>query len=689
MLVDCTHEEETRVVVIDNNKLQDVEFETINKRPIKGNIYLAKVMRVEPSLQACFVDYGGNRHGFLAYGEIHTDYFNVSEEERLNIAKEVEETLEAKKVKTQVKQVEKAVKALPQPVEFKSTEVVEIFVYQGSQAEEVEDKKEAVVEKKTKKKFVRRRYSKKSEKEIACATGFDEESIKEDVKSDVDDDDLEDDDAIDDDEVVKKLMVSKKLFYGNKIQDVIKEGQILLVQVVKEERGNKGAALTTYLSLAGRYCVLMPNRVKSGGVSRKITNQSDRKRLKNVVSELPLNCDMSLIVRTAGEEKTKQDITRDYNYLIRTWNKIRENSLNNQAPAIIHEEGNLIKRALRDIYSKEISEVVVDGYHGYKTAKEFFKILAPHNLKKIKLYKNVDLPMFQRYQVEGQLDKLHDPVAQLESGGYLVINPTEALISIDVNSGRATKEKDLEETALKTNLEACDEIAKQLRIRNLAGLVVVDFIDMAENKHNIAIEKRMKEVLKQDRSKVQVGRMSIFGLLEMSRQRMHSSFFESSYQTCPHCQGRGIVRSKPSSAMMILRVIEEEGSKNRSSKLNIWVPTEIALYLLNTNRNKISEIEAKYNFEVCILGDDTILNVADYKMERIKVVKSEATEEVKEPKEVKEYKEPKVVFEDACIKDNNQEENKEEDVVVENNNEPQEKKRRGRGNWWKKLVKGS
>ncbi len=699
MLMDCTHAEETRVVIIDNNKLQDVEFETINRKPIKGNIYMAKVMRVEPSLQACFVDYGGNRHGFLAFGEIHPDYYNISDEKLAEVTQEVEASLEAKKnrnkkvkeedVKPEVEaeavevveasenaaaEAKKPVKKTRKPKK-KAEEVVEAETPKEAEKETekeafVEEDKENKEDKPKKKKFVRRKAVDKTT-EIACATGCEEDVVVENViieDTNNDEDEVDEDDENDNDEIVKKLMISKKLFYSHKIQEVIKEGQILLVQVVKEERGNKGAALTTYLSMAGRYCVLMPNKVKSGGVSRKITNQSDRKRLKNVVGELPLNSDMSLIVRTAGEEKTKQDITRDYNYLIRAWNKVREAALKVKAPAMIHEEGNLIKRALRDMYSKEISEVVVDGYDGYKTAKEFFKILAPHNLKKIKLYKNSDLPMFQRYQVEGQLDKLHDPVAQLESGGYIVINPTEALVSIDVNSGRATKEKDLEETALKTNLEACDEIAKQLRIRNLAGLVVIDFIDMDEHKHNNAVEKRMKEALKQDRSKVQVGKMSIFGLLELSRQRMHSSFFESTYQSCPHCQGRGIVRSKHSCSMMILRAIEEEGSKNRSSKLNLWVPTDIAIHLLNANRKKIGMMEDKYSLEVCIYADDSILNVNDYKMEKIKIAKQEAVERT----EVEDF-----------AKQNTQ---KPEEAVVEDVS-VDSKRKNSKSNWWKKLVK--
>ncbi|MDR1694576.1 MAG: Rne/Rng family ribonuclease [Lactobacillaceae bacterium] len=436
------------------------------------------------------------------------------------------------------------------------------------------------------------------------------------------DDDIDDDDEQDFNfELQRKLLVSRKLFHKSKIQDVIKEGQVVLVQVVKEERGNKGAALTTYLSLAGRYCVLMPNRIKSGGVSRKITNASDRKRLKSILKELPLNSDMSMIVRTAGEDKTKIDITRDYNYLIRTWNQIKTDALKSKAPKLIHEEANLIKRALRDMYTKDISEVIVDGANAYKTAKDFIRILSPQSMKKIKTCRENDAPLFQRFQVEGQLEKLHDTTVQLESGGYLVINPTEALVAIDVNSGRATKEKDLEETALKTNLEAVDEIARQLRLRNLAGLVVVDFIDMEDSSNDNAVEKRMREALKKDRSRVQVGKMSCFGLIEISRQRMHPSFFETSYEVCPHCLGKGMVRTTESCSVSILREIEGEGVKGRYSSINVYVPCNIAIYLLNQKRTVLSALEAKYNMGIIISADDNVKNISNFRIERTKTTK--------------------------------------------------------------------
>lgn len=702
MLIDSTQEEETRVVVVNGNKLEDVEFETSHRKQIKGNIYLAKVMRVEPSLQACFVDYGGNKHGFLAFGEIHPDYYNLPQEEIDAVDKEVNDIIEAKKQALKEREAERerireekaaayakrmeekakaeaeaAAKAAEQAAqaeqaadikaenedvqadaavqtaENEAPATTEVPVQENAPADE-EAKTEEVLEETTeekisdeeiaavaeeegkkhplKKRVAKKRIRKKKEelKVLAEDTGLNEDSISDDAddcrmdKCGNDDDDLETDDDDDEQEIdfelQRKLLRARKLFHKSKIQDVIKEGQILLIQVVKEERGNKGAALTTYLSLAGRYCVLMPNRIKSGGVSRKITNVADRKRLKCIVKELPLSTDMSLIVRTAGEEKTRADIVRDYNYLIRSWNMIRLAALKAKAPAMIHEEGNLIKRALRDIYTKEIAEIIVAGDEGYRMAKEFFRILSPHSLKKIKHYRNNEMPLFQRFQVEGQLDKLHEATAQLESGGYLVINPTEALVAIDVNSGRATKEKDLEETALKTNLEACDEIAKQLRMRNLAGLIVIDFIDMEEPANNHAVEKRMKEALKKDRSRIQVAKMSCFGLLEVSRQRMHSSFMESNYQVCPHCHGQGMVRTMESSTVFVLRGIEEEGIKNRSSKINVFVPSDIAINLLNQKRQSLMTLEHKYKMNIVISADDSIQNIADYRIERTKNV---------------------------------------------------------------------
>lgn len=721
MLIDDTRPEETRVVIVNGNKVEDVEFESASRKQIKGNIYLAKVMRVEPSLQAAFVDYGGNKHGFLAFGEIHPDYYNVSEEELASIDKEVDEIIEAKKQAIKEREAErerhraeKAAQYAAREEERKAREAAEAEAKAAEAAENGSEtstpvQEEAVTEEKIpatettsapneslpeaaettaengtlteetptetvpqeetaadshkhprKKRILKKRARKaqqapkeeaaetepaapeqeKAGKEekltvMAESTKEEEETVQEEVDAPrksstynnmaeedvVEEDDDEEDDSECDFEIQRKLMKIRKLFHRSKIQDVIKEGQILLVQVVKEERGNKGAACTTYLSLAGRYCVLMPNRIKSGGVSRKITNPTDRRRLKDIVKNLPLTTDMSLIIRTAGEEKNKAEIVRDYNYLIRAWNQIRINALKNKAPCLIFEEGNLIKRALRDMFTKDISEVVVDGDNAFKTARDFIKILSPHSLKKVKCRKPNEMPVFQRFQVESQLDKLHNPVVQLESGGYLVINPTEALVSIDVNSGRATREKDIEETALKTNLEAADEIAKQLRMRNLAGLVVVDFIDMDDPKNNTAVEKRMKEALKNDRSRIQVAKMSCFGLLEISRQRIHSSFMESNYEPCPFCHGQGVIRTTESGAMLILRALEEEGVKNRSSKITVFVPTDTAVYLLNQKRKMICDLEDRYRLSIIISADNSIKNISDYRLERVKFTK--------------------------------------------------------------------
>ncbi|MBR1916198.1 MAG: ribonuclease E/G [Alphaproteobacteria bacterium] len=680
MLIDDTQPEETRVVILDGNKIEDVEFESTSRKQIKGNIYTAKVVRVEPSLQAAFIDYGGNKHGFLAFSEIHPDYYNVSDEVLEAIDKEVDEIIENKKRYIKEREEQRARRRAEKKALYearkKQEELLKAEAEKSEQEEETEvsessevqdaplsenneekvletvdntsisEDEEAPADVDESKKAparLKRRISKRRQK------AAEKEAKSEDLKvlsADIENDDdvvcesVNDDDISDDDidveitpdttdeefeyafEVQRKLIRARKLYHHSTIQDVIKEGQILLVQVVKEERGNKGASFTTYLSLAGRYGVLMPNRVKSGGVSRKITDAADRKRLKEVMKSLPLSMDMSLIIRTAGEDKSEEEIVRDYNYLIRTWNLIRTNALKNKAPCLIYEEGDLIKRALRDMCTNDIAEIIVDGDQAFKTARDFVKILSPQSLRKIKCRKPYEAPVFQRYQVEAQLDKLHNPVVQLESGGYLVINPTEALVAIDVNSGRATKELDIEETALKTNLEAADEIARQLKMRDLAGLIVVDFIDMEDNKNNIAIEKRMKEVLKNDRARVQVARMSCFGLLEISRQRMHSSFVESNYEPCPYCKGHGVMRTTESGAVLILRAIEEEGIKNRFTSLTVSVPTDTAVYLLNQKRKNIAELEDRYNMSVTITADEQIKNVSDYKIGRQRIAKA-------------------------------------------------------------------
>lgn len=700
MLIDATQKEETRVVILDGNKIEDVEFESTSRKQIKGNIYTAKVVRIEPSLQAAFIDYGGNKHGFLAFSEIHPDYYHVSDEDLAALDQEVNEIIENKKKYIIERREQKAryraeKKALyeakkleaerlkleasqentpladespafdeaPQTPVPAQTDIIfgdEIITpaAMSSDSSQIETSTEEPSAPETttdeapktdKRKHARRqRKAKKTPSsqpaqdqdeslKVLSAESFDEDdrySEEEDIPSvletaDDEDVDIDVSDFLTDDEfeytfeMQRRLIRARKLYHRSAIQDVIKEGQILLVQVVKEERGNKGASFTTYLSLAGRYGVLMPNRIKSGGVSRKITNAADRKRLKDIMKSLPLPIDMSLIIRTAGEDKDEEEIVRDYNYLIRTWNLIRHTALKNKAPSLVYEEGDLIKRALRDMCSNDIDEIIVDGDEAYRAARDFSKILSPQNLKKIKCRKQNEAPVFQCYHVEAQLDQLHNPVVQLESGGYLVINPTEALVAIDVNSGRATKEMDIEETALKTNLEAASEIGRQLKMRDLAGLIVIDFIDMEDNKNNIAVEKRMKEVLKSDRARVQVARMSCFGLLEISRQRMHSSFMESNYEPCPYCHGQAVMRTTESGATLVLRALEEEGIKNKYNSFTVSVPTDTAVYLLNKKRKSLSDLEDRYHISIVISADPTVKNVSDFKLNRQRLPKAQ------------------------------------------------------------------
>lgn len=543
MLIDATHVEETRVVIVDGTKLDELDIETSTKKQLKGNIYLAKVARVEPSLQAAFVDYGGNRHGFLAFNEIHPDYYQIPIADR---------------------------------------EALKEALLEEDKDDEHETEADAETE-----------------------SAEDEESDERIVET------VSENEA---DEVAARRFKQIKKY---KIQEVIHRGQVLLVQVIKEERGNKGAALTTYLSLAGRYCVLMPNNARGGGVSRKITNAADRKRLKGIVSKLPLPTGMSVIVRTAGKERTSLEIKRDYDYLIKTWVQIRDTTMESSAPALIHEEGNLIKRALRDMYTRDIEEILIEGESEYKMARDFMKMLTPSHAKKVKLYKDETIPLFFRYQVEAQLEALHSNIVQLKSGAYLVMDQTEALVAIDVNSGRATKERNIEETALKTNLEAADEIARQLRLRDMAGLVVIDFIDMEEARNNHAIERRMKEALKRDRARVQMGRITGFGLMELSRQRLHSSFIETSYSVCPHCRGKGMIRSTQSASIHTLHVLEEESMKLRFSELHMTVPPETALYVLNYKRRDLNAIEAMYNVKIFLEADASLVFPTDYRMERV------------------------------------------------------------------------
>jgi ribonuclease E len=558
MLIDASHREETRVVVLDGSKVEDFDFESAAKKPIRGNIYLAKVTRVEPSLQAAFVEYGGNRHGFLAFNEIHPDYYQIPTEDRAALEAEVEaESRAAAKAESEDEE---------EVAEEASEDAVEA-AEDGAEAGEDDGDSEA--------------DSDQSE-EAAEVSGDDEDGIDE-----------------------AALERKRRQFYRKyKIQEVIKRRQILLVQVAKEERGNKGAALTTYLSLAGRYCVLMPNTPRGGGISRKISSASDRKRLKGVVGGLDLPKGMGLIIRTAGASRTKTEIKRDADYLLRLWTQIREDTMQAVAPSLIHAEGDLVKRAIRDMYDKEIESVLVEGEDAYKQAKSFIKMLMPSHAKKVQQYKDA-VPLLLRHRAEAQLEAIYSPVAPLKSGGYLVINPTEALVSIDVNSGRATRERNIEATALRTNLEAAEEAARQMRLRDLAGLIVIDFIDMEENKNNRAVEKKMKDVLKRDRARLQVGRISQFGLMEISRQRRRTSLIEGSTTTCPTCNGAGFVRSVESSALVALRTLEEEGLKGRAKRLRISVATSTALYLLNEKREHLLSIESRFDLSVFVAADDT------------------------------------------------------------------------------------
>ncbi len=648
MLIDATHAEETRVVVVDGNKVEEFDFESENKRQLAGNIYLAKVTRVEPSLQAAFVDYGGNRHGFLAFSEIHPDYYQIPVADREALLEEERAYAEAmaeeeEKPKSRRRRSRGRSRAKAEEVksddavatkEVDSTgsgmDVIDLDNGEGD-PEEGRSPMELVgdtpVEEPT---------DGSDDDAVLTDAASDSPKVKDqasdtsDDSDDSDDDDDDDDDApldasekddqiesVADDDAVEDIRPRRKPRPKRyKIQEVIKVRQILLVQVVKEERGNKGAALTTYLSLAGRYCVLMPNTARGGGISRKITNAADRKKLKEIAAEIDVPKGAGLIVRTAGAKRTKSEIKRDYEYLQRLWEQIRELTLNSTAPAKIYEEGNLIKRSIRDLYSREIDEVFVEGEAGYRTAKDFMKMIMPSHAKNVKLYQD-QMPLFARYQVESYLSGMFSPTVQLKSGGYIVIGVTEALVAIDVNSGRATKEGSIEETALKTNLEAAEEVARQLRLRDLAGLIVIDFIDMEERRNNNAVEKRLKDKLKTDRARIQVGRISGFGLAEMSRQRLRPGMIEATTQPCNHCHGTGLIRSDDNLALSILRQLEEEGVRRRSREVLVKAPVGIVNFLMNNKREHIAQIEARYGMAVRIEADPFLIS-PDYSIEKFK-----------------------------------------------------------------------
>ena len=553
MLIDARHQEETRVAVIKGNRIEEFDFESAEHKQLKGNIYLAKVTRVEPSLQAAFVDYGGNRHGFLAFSEIHPDYYQIPKEDREALLREEAEHAEEE--------------ARLRAAEFDREEDTEGGVV------EVDDEP----------------MSAESDEEVgddlAPAPAEDAESGSEEGDA----------------ESLRRKRQNLRRRY--KIQDVIRRRQVLLVQVVKEERGNKGAALTTYLSLAGRYCVLMPNTSHGGGISRKISNGSDRKRLKQIMADLNLPVSMGLIVRTAGLQRTKTEIKRDFDYLARLWDEIREATLKSSAPALVYQDSDLIKRAIRDIYNRDIDEVIVEGDDGYRDARNFMKLLMPSHVRRVKQY--VDpVPLFQRYGAEDQLSAMYQPVVQLKSGGYVVINPTEALVSIDINSGRSTREHNIEQTAYSTNIEAAHEIARQLRLRDMAGLVVIDFIDMESNGHIRKVEKAMKEALKNDRARIQVGRISSFGLMEMSRQRLRTGVLEASTRPCPHCDGTGLMRTASSAGLSALRLLEDEAARGRGSRIVLRAGLDAAIYLLNRKRDEIIDVERRYGVAIEVVIEE-------------------------------------------------------------------------------------
>ncbi|MDA8751133.1 Rne/Rng family ribonuclease [Planktomarina temperata] len=642
MLIDATHAEETRVVVVDGNKVEEFDFESQNKRQIAGNIYLAKVTRVEPSLQAAFVDYGGNRHGFLAFSEIHPDYYQIpvadrealmAEEKAYAEAMAAEAEQEAQKPKrTRKRRAKPAAQHSADPIETRDVTAVD-GVVDGMETIDLSSDEEGqaaapllednLSEAAPDAEDANETAEVAPESEPASA-GSEEVVEPEAALDTAEDPDQEDEDQADDgiesvaqeDDSEDVRPVRKPRPRRYKIQEVIKVRQIMLIQVVKEERGNKGAALTTYLSLAGRYCVLMPNTARGGGISRKITNAADRKKLKEIATTIVVPEGAGLIVRTAGAKRTKTEIKRDYEYLQRMWEQIRELTLKSSAPSAIYEEGDLIKRSIRDLYNRDIDEVLVEGAAGYRNAKDTMKMIMPSHAKNVKHYMD-SMPLFARFQVETFMDGMFNPTVQLKSGGYLVIGITEALVAIDVNSGRATKEGSIEQTALNTNLEAAEEVARQLRLRDLAGLIVIDFIDMDERRNNIAVEKRMKDKLQSDRARIQVGRISGFGLMEMSRQRLRPGMLEASTQPCAHCHGTGLIRSQDSLGLTILRELEEEGGRARSKEVLIKAPISIANFLINQKREHISQIEQRHGMAVRIEADPFLIS-PDYTIEKFK-----------------------------------------------------------------------
>jgi ribonuclease E len=654
MLIDATHSEETRVVLLNGNRLEEYDFETSTKKQLKGNIYLAKVTRVEPSLQACFVEFGGNRHGFLAFGEIHPDYWQIpiadreallAEERRLAEREQDDDHVEEREPRRRRRHREESDEQTESQQTVQDDRVALGSTPSGDDGQPADDRDAGDAAPVQPYDGDPLAWSQAPVSDPASALDIPNERIVAPEPSDGESDasaaamsqpgadaangngDIDNepppvklesvggDDADEEEEEARRPRFKPMRHY--KIQEVIKRRQVLLVQVVKEERGTKGAALTTYISLAGRYCVLMPNTTRGGGISRRITSQQDRKRLKDIMHDLQVPDGMAVILRTAGMERAKPEIRRDYEYLMRLWDDVRELTLNSRAPTLVYEEGSLIKRSIRDLFTRDIDEIQVEGQEGYEAAKAFMKMLMPDHAEKIRLYDDPQVPLFQRNQVEAQLDEMHENTVRLRSGGYIVLNQTEALVAIDVNSGRATRERHIEETALKTNLEAADECARQVRLRDLAGLIVIDFIDMEDNRHIAQVERRLKEAMRTDRARIQIGRISPFGLLELSRQRLRPSLAEVSTQKCPHCAGTGFIRSTESTALRVLRGIEEEGMKARSVALKVCVPASVAIYILNQKRATLTAIERRHNLEITFEPDDALVPPA-YRLERMK-----------------------------------------------------------------------
>jgi ribonuclease E len=635
MLVDASHPEETRVVVLDGNRVEEFDYESATRRQLKGNIYLAKVTRVEPSLQACFVDYGGNRHGFLAFSEIHPDYYQIptadrqalleanrAAQRREDIEEDEEAAAEDEPTAGERSEPTAGDTAEPAPngdgdiVEVATTSAEDVWVHDPETESDAPPADETPIAESRDVGF-EGLLSDAPTAEDRTATATHNEGDAESEITPVEavaEAEAEVEAASHDDAREELPRRDYRSLRRYKIQEVIKRRQVLLVQVVKEERGNKGAALTTYLSLAGRYCVLMPNTDRGGGISRKISNVSDRRKLKEMAGELEVPDGMGVIIRTAGANRTKQEIKRDFEYLMRQWDAVRELTLKSVAPTLVYEEGNLIKRTIRDLYSKEINEIQVEGEEGFDEAHAFMSMLMPSHAEAVKHYRD-HVPLYQRFGVEAALDGMFNPVVRLRSGGYIVINQTEALVAVDVNSGKATREHHIEDTALKTNLEAADEIARQLRLRDLAGLIVIDFIDMEEHRNNRSVEKRLKDALRHDRARIQLGRISPFGLLEMSRQRLRAGMVEGATIPCPHCEGRGVIRSVGSMALRVLRAVEEYCQREKLQAITLRVPPEIALYILNHKRAQLSGIEDRRGVYIYIESKPS-LAASSYEIER-------------------------------------------------------------------------